>query len=157
MKSIIHGSSAAQLPSGIKDKAILLGWVAGLLISISLLWIVTQPLQSHYLLRSVNKTFITSGSSMRLSGTLIQNWEKPALFGYWYSMLNTTDRMFVFAVFHDGILVPLGAVVSPNGKVEEIIPLSAHAMQKMENLPGSVILIYTARIEAAVEHVKEKW
>ena len=134
--------------SDYKDRAISLGWIAGLLIIISLLWILTQPLQERYLLRTVNRAFITAGQPYRVTASLAQNGKNAFLLGYWYSMLNTTDRMFVFAVIRDGILVPLGARVSANGDVEEIIPLSAHAVQTMENIPHSVMRMYVARIEA---------
>ena len=64
-------------------------------------------------------------------------------------MYNSTDKMFVFAVFKDGILVPIGAIISDNGKVNELIPLSAHAVQIMDDLPQSILQIYITRIETS--------
>ena len=136
---------------GIKDKAVLAGWVAGLLIAISLLWIVTQPLQSRYLLKSVNRILVSRSDPRRLIEALPGNEIKPPLFGYWFSLFNSTEKMFIFPVFQDGIFIPLGAIVLPNGKVDEIIPLSAHAVQKMDNISKSILQMYIVRIETALQ------
>jgi hypothetical protein len=69
-------------------------------------------------------------------------------------MHNSPDFVFVFTVFQNGILVPLGAVVSANGSVQEILPLSAHAAQTADNLPQSVLQMYIRRIEAAANSLK---
>ena len=133
----------------IKDKAVLFAWIIGLLLLISMLWIFTQPVQSYYLLRTVNNVFINNDDIRRLSASIPKKSDKTNLLGYWYSMYNSTDTMFLFTVFQDGILVPLGAVVSEDGNVIEIIPLSAHAVQVFDALPKSILQMYTARIETA--------
>jgi len=133
----------------LKDKAILCGWVAGLLIIIASLWIFTQPLQANTLLRTVNNVFISAGDSRRILRYEGGSMENSSLLGYWYSMYNSTDKLFVFTVFQDGIMVPLGAIVSANGTVEEILPLSAHAAQTFDNMPFSILRMYITRIEAA--------
>jgi hypothetical protein len=138
--------------SAYKNKAISFCWIAGLLIFISLLWILTQPLMARYLLRTVNRTFINTGQTHRIASYMAQNRENSSLWGYWYSMVNTQDRMVVFAFMRDGILVPLGGIVSPEGDVKEMIPLSAHAMQVMDELPINIQQMYAARIEAAAKN-----
>jgi len=137
-----------------KDKAIIFGWVAGLLFFLSLLWILTQPVQKHYLLRSINNVLIANGDTRRITDYKGINDGKTGLFGYWFLIYNSTSRMFVFAAFQDGILIPLGAVVSDNGSVEDIIPLSAHAAQVADKLPASVLQLYITRIEAAALAIK---
>ena len=134
----------------IKDKAVLTTWIAGIIILISVLWILTQPLQSRYLMRSVNIVLNSNNDTRRLTAPIHQKTGKVNLIGYWYSMNANNDRMFVFAVFQDGILVPLGAVVSANGKVDEIMPLSAHAVYVFDALPESILKMYSNRIESAV-------
>jgi hypothetical protein len=71
------------------------------------------------------------------------------MMGYWYSLYNSQEMMFVFNFFMDGILIPLGAVVSADGNVVEVIPLSAHALQVFNDLPQSILQMYIRRIEAA--------
>jgi len=132
----------------LKDKAILFGWIAGLLIIIASLWIFTQSLQANTLLRTVNNAFISAGDSRRILRYEGRGRENLNLLGYWYSMYNSMDKFFVFTVFQDGIMVPLGAVVSDNGTVNEIIPLSAHAVQTFDNMPLSILQMYVTRIEA---------
>ncbi|WP_461256222.1 hypothetical protein [Treponema sp. R80B11-R83G3] len=131
-----------------KDKAILLGWITGLLLLISVLWISIQSVHAFYVLRAVNSVFMNNEDSRRVSKFLHSKAGKAQVLGFWYSM-NSSDKMFVFTVFKDGILVPCGAIVSPEGTVSEIMPLSAHAMQIFDGLPKSVLQMYMGRIEEA--------
>lgn len=132
-----------------KDKAILLGWVAGLLLLISTLWIFTQRAQAFYLLWTINSVLINNDDSRRVSESLRTKAGKTEALGYWYLMYNSTNKMFVFTVFQDGILIPLGAIVTPNGTVDEILPLSAHATQVFDTIPKSILQMYVNRIEDA--------
>jgi len=141
--------------SKIKDKAVFATWVSGLLILISVLWILTQPLQSRYLMRSVNNVLNYNDDTRRLAAPIHQKTDKVNMIGYWYSMNNTDDKMFVFAIFQDGILLPLGAVVSANGKVNEIMPLSTHSSYIFDSLPESILKMYSNRIESAVNYNSE--
>jgi len=133
----------------IQNKAISFGWVIGLLFFLSLLWFLTQPVQKHYLLRTINNVLIANGDSRRVMDYKGVKDGKTGLFGYWFLMYDSPGSMFVFAAFQDGILIPLGAVVSADGAVEDIIPLSAHAAQITDKLPASVLQVYVTRIEAA--------
>jgi hypothetical protein len=135
-----------------KDKAISFCWIAGLLILIAMLWILSQPLMARYLLRTVNRAFINTGQPHRITSSLAPSRENSTLLGYWYSIVNSQDRMFVFTIMRDGILVPLGVIVSPEGDLKDMIPLSAHAMQIMDELPDKVQQIYASRIEKAAKN-----
>jgi len=138
-----------------KDKAILTAWVTGIILLISMLWIFTQGVQASYLMRSVNKVFISNNDTRRAAAAIQQKSDNANIMGYWYSMINSTDKLYVFAIFNDGILVPLGAIVSAEGKVSEIMPLSAHAVHVFNTLPEIIIQIYTNRIEASLSGKKE--
>ena len=133
----------------IRDRAVLFGWTAGLLIIISVIWILCQNLQAGYLLRTVNNVLINNNDSRRLSQYMQVKGGKAGLMGYWYSINSSADLMFIFTVFQDGILSPFGAIVQPDGSVKEIIPLSAHAVQVFDNLSGSTMQMYIKRIEAS--------
>jgi hypothetical protein len=138
--------------SAYKNKVISFSWIAGLLILISLIWIMTQPLMARYLLRTVNRTLINTGQPHRAVSSLAQSRENASLLGFWYSMANTQERLFVSAIMRDGILVPIGVIVSPEGDVKEMIPLSAHAAQVMDELPLNIQRMYAARIEASAKN-----
>jgi len=141
--------------SDVKDRLILFGWIAGLLILISVIWIFSQRLQAYYLLKSVNSVFVNSEDGRRLSAFIPNKTGKAGLLGYWFSIRNSSDRLFVFTIFQDGILIPLGAIVSDNGSINEIIPLSAHAVQVFDDLPQSIVQMYITRIETeAPENTK---
>jgi hypothetical protein len=135
-----------NLNINIKNKALTLGWVLGIILVSGLFWRLTQGLQSYYLLRAVNTVFISMDDPRRVSSSLPQNGGH-GLYGYWYSMYWSDEKMFVFSVIHDGISIPLGAIVNSNNKVKEVIPLSANAIQYFEKLPASVIQMYITRIE----------
>jgi hypothetical protein len=132
-----------------KDKAILFGWILGLLLLVSVLWIVTQQAQAFKLLRSVNNVLISNNDLRRVSEYLHIKAGKTEALGYWYLMHNSVNKMFVFTVFQDGISIPLGAIVSPNGTVDEILPLSAHAVQIFDTMPKNILQMYINRIENA--------
>jgi len=131
----------------VKDKAILTCWIAGLLILVSIIWIFTQNIQAFYLLRTVNNVLINNNDTRRVYTFIPGKAAKEGLLGYWYTMNNPANEMFVFTVFQNGILVPLGAVVSSYGDVEEIIPLSAHAEQIFDDLPKGLLQMYIDKIE----------
>jgi hypothetical protein len=133
----------------IQNKAISFGWVVGLLFLLSLIWILSQPVQKQYLLRTINSVLIANGDSRRVMEYKGVNDGKTGLFGFWFLIYDSPGSMFVFAAFQDGIFVPFGAVVSADGGVEDIIPLSAHAAQIADKLPASVLQVYVTRIEAA--------
>jgi hypothetical protein len=132
-----------------KDKLILFGWIAGLLLFVCVLWILVQPALTFNLMRTVNNVLINNNDPRRVSVYLQTKPGKAEIFGYWYTMFNSANKFFVFTTFQDGILVPLGAVVSPNGDVSEILPLSAHAVQIFDAMPKSVLQMYVDRIEDA--------
>jgi hypothetical protein len=131
----------------LKDKTILSGWIAGLLILISVIWILTQTMQANLLLRTLNNVFVANNDSLRVSAFIQKKPVKAGLMGYWYAVLNSTDQLFVFTVFRDGILIPLGAVVSSDGYVKNLIPLSSHAEQVFDNIPQSILQMYISKIE----------
>jgi len=132
-----------------KDKMILFGWIVGLLLLVCVIWILVQPSLTFNLMRTVNNVLISNNDSRRISAYLQTKSGRAEIFGYWYTMYNSTNKFFVFTTFQDGILVPLGAVVSPDGGVSEILPLSAHAAQIFDAMPKSVLQIYVNRIEDA--------
>jgi len=132
-----------------KDKLILFGWIIGLLLITSVILFLSQSALTSNLMRSVNNIFFNNNDPRRLSAYLPTKTGKTEIFGYWYKMYNTEDKMFVFTTFQDGILVPLGAIVSTNGNVDEVFPLSAHAEQIFEAMPKSVLQMYIYRIQDA--------
>ena len=132
--------------SVVRDKIILTCWILGLLFAITLVWILFQPLQTMYLQRTVNSVLVSSGDSRRLESA-DRTMSQAEVMGYWYTIRNSADKVFVFSFFRDGISIPLGVIVSDNGTVNEIIPLSYHAVQVFDTLSPSVLQVYINRIE----------
>jgi hypothetical protein len=135
--------------AALKDRAILAGWIAGLILAGALLWSFTFPFRSSCLMRSVNRTFVETGDERRLLTPLSQPVKGQFPFGCWYTLDKPDTLFFVFTVMRDGIFVPCGAEIS-GGDVTEIVPLGNHARQVMERIPPGLINVYTNRIESAL-------
>jgi hypothetical protein len=132
----------------LKDRLILAAWIFGLLLFIALLWSLTQPVQGRAIQRAVNRAFILSGDTRRISAYVSRPAGKTKMLGYWFSVQDSEDLFFVFGIMHNGIFVTCGASVSADGNVGEIMPLSAHARQTFASFPASVIQMHKNRIEA---------
>lgn len=136
-----------KLINDFKDKIVLASWIIGLLLIIAVFWGLTQTVQTKYLLRTINNVLINNNDPRRVAAFIPQKNKNASLMGYKYSFYNSSDSLFVFTVFQNGILIPLGAVISSDNSVKEVIPLSEHAKQGFENIPQSVLQLYIRRIE----------
>jgi len=134
----------------LKDRAILIGWIAGLVLAASLLWSISFPFRAGCLMRSVNKSLALAEDERRLSTALFRPYSVPVPMGCWYALAESGSLFYVFAIMRDGILVPCGAEISSDGEVQEIVPLGAHARQLMDRIPAGLVQVYARRIEAAV-------
>jgi hypothetical protein len=133
----------------VKDRLILLGWIAGLLLAASLAWSLSFPYRSALLMRSVNKTLEAAGDKRIISAPLPGRFTKPALMGFWYRLSESDSLFFVFVIMNEGILVPCGAEINGDGKAVDIVPLGSHARQVIGRIPQGVIQVYLHRIESA--------
>ncbi|MCL2270479.1 MAG: hypothetical protein FWC24_03945 [Treponema sp.] len=137
-----------DLTSVLKDRAIFLGWIAGLVLIASLLWIFTFNFRSACLMHSANKILVSMNDDRRLSAPLPRP-SGPAPLGCWYRISGSDSLFFVFAILQGGILVPCGAEISGEGKVLNVIPLGSHALQMMDRLPRGMVQVYVNRIESS--------
>jgi len=135
----------------LKDRAILAGWIAGLVLIASLLWSLSFPFRAFCLMRSTNRVLIAMDDSRRLTAPLSHS-AAPVSLGCWYRLSGSGsggDSLFyVFALVQGGILVPCGAEISGKGEVLDIIPLGSHARQIMKRIPPGLIQMYIRRIES---------
>lgn len=134
----------------LKDKAIFLGWISGLILAGSLLWSLTFPFRSACLMRAVNKNLILIDDDRVLASPIRQPYTGQFPLGCWYTIAGSESLFFVFTIMGEGSLIPCGAEISKDGRMKELVPLGLHARQFMERMPGGLIQIYTRRIESAV-------
>ena len=136
----------------LKEAALFLGWIAGLIIIAGLCWSLSGPARSRLLLTAANRALTQSGDSRRLAAPA-----SPPAFseaggsfasGVWFTM-NNGNKAFVFAFISDGTFFPCAAVMSQDGKVEEFIPLNSHGSRTIKTLPSGVFKINARRIEGA--------
>jgi hypothetical protein len=136
--------------SSLKDRAVLAGWIAGLILAGALLWSLSFPFRTVCLMRTVNRALIETGDERRLLAPLSRPVKGQFPFGCWYTLDKPDTLFFVFTVMRDGMLVPCGAEISDGATVAEIVPLGNHARQVMERIPPGLVHIYTNRIESAL-------
>jgi hypothetical protein len=138
----------------LKDRAILVAWIAGLVLIASLLWFLSFPFRSVCLMNATNKILASMDDDSAappklLSAPLLRHFSGPAPMGCWYRLTDSHSLFYVFVLMHGGILVPCGAELSEEGKVTGIIPLGSHARQVMTRIPQGLIQVYVNRIESA--------
>ena len=142
--------------SSLKDRAILLGWVAGLILAAALLWSLTFHSRAFRLMRSTNQSFIETKDSRRLLSPVSRPFNGHFPLGCWYTLSGSDSLFFVFTVMKDGILVPYGAEISNDGKVTDIVPLGNHARQIVDRIPEGMVHVYLRRIESAASQAASR-
>ena len=146
----------------LRDTIILFGWIASLLIIAGISWMLTQPLRDRFLIRAVNRVLEQSGDMRRLGELSPSGTSGSLIIGSWYTMIlarqpvaaGTKDfsegtKAFVFSFVGEGTFFPCAAVMLPNGKVEEFIPLSSHGERILKKISPGILRIYARRIEGA--------
>jgi len=143
-----------KLSPTVKDRLILLGWFAGLLLAASLAWSLSFPYRANSLMRSVNKALEMAEDTRIIAGPLPGQFIKSSPMGLWYRLYESDSFFFVFVIMNEGILVPCGVEISKDGKAVDIVPLGSHARQLIGRIPQGVIQVYIRRVEAAGKGVK---
>ena len=144
-----------KLAPALKDKGILVGWIAGLVLIASLVWSLSFPFRAMRLMHSTNRVLALMGDARVLSAPLPRQPAGAVPLGCWYildesSGVEAGPLFFVFVIMRNGILVPFGAQIGAEGIVTEIIPLASHARKVMDRIPQGLFQLYTRRIESVV-------
>jgi hypothetical protein len=140
--------------SALKEPGIFAGWIGGILLLGGLLWLGTQGIRSEAMARSVNKVLQEAGDPRRIGA--------PSPFrslpdqGYRYTLLNQGGRAVVFSVMSGGASIPFAAMISPEGIVEELIPLAREPNRTLERLPPGLLPAYIRRIEAVEAQIASR-
>jgi hypothetical protein len=137
--------------SGIRDKAIFIGWIGGLLLLGGLLWFFTQSFRLRITGESVNRILNVREYPRRLGDPLPRGQIHRNLIplGSWYTLENSPGRALVFPLIAEGGQTPCVAMISPEGKVEDLIPLNSHGEWLLKRLSGEALRIYLRRIEGS--------
>jgi len=146
----------------LRDTMILFGWIASILIIAGTCWVLTQPLRDRFLIRAVNRVLEQSGDIRALGELTSSGASGSFIVGSWYTMVLARQpgragnngflegtKAFVFSFLGGGSFFPCAAVVSPNGKVEEFIPLSSHGERILKKTSPGILRLYARRIEGA--------
>ena len=150
----------------VKDALMLVGWIAGLILIAGLCWFLTQPARTLFLRNAVNRVLEESGDLRRLNEPVSPAISGSAGMGVWYTMTEISTRTgntargessdgkfsagtraFIFTFIGEGNFFPCAAIVNPEGKVQEFIPLNKHGAQIIKLISPGIVKIYTQRIE----------
>lgn len=150
------GTESGRRKPGV-DTAILAGWIAGLLILAGLMWVLTQPVRNRFLVRAVNEVLEQRGDSRRVE---VMSGSPPAGYfgmGSWYTMTpdparsgasdSERTRVFIFSFLGGGSFFPCAAVMTPEGRVGEFIPLNSYGVRMLSRISPGIVNIYARRIE----------
>jgi len=143
-----------KLSPTVKDRLILIGWFAGLLLAASLAWSLSFPYRTHSLMKTVNNALNAAGDTRLLASSVPGRYTRPAPMGFWYKCYESNSLFFVFVIMNEGILVPCGVEIDKEGKAVDLVPLGSHARQLIGRIPQGVIQVYLRRIESAAKGVE---
>jgi hypothetical protein len=143
------------------DAIKLFGWIASIVIIAGVCWTLTQPVRSRFLMRAVNRVLEQYGDIRRLV-ELSSDGRGTSIFGSWYTMAKVWQqgisgnenfsegtKAFVFSFIAEGTLFPCAAVVTPEGKVQELIPLNIHGKKMLSRISPGILKLYIRRIEGS--------
>jgi hypothetical protein len=136
----------------LKNTAVRAAWVLGLLLAGWLLWSLTEGPRDRELGRRVNRTLSIRGETFALSATPLKNRHTLPL-GTEFALLEgggegaQVGSFLVFPLVSGGTALSCGALIDPQGQVERLIPLGAHAEQIFERIPAGILNVYIRRIE----------
>jgi len=143
-----------KLSPMVKDRLILLGWIAGLLLAASLAWSLSFSYRADSLMHSVNKALEASGDTREVYLHLPRRFTRSSPMGLWYRLYESDSLFFVFVIMNEGIFVPCGVELDKDGKAVDIVPLGSHARQIIGRIPQGVIQVYLRRIESVASAAK---
>ena len=133
--------------SGLKDLGVFAGWLVGIFLLGGLLWYGTQQTRINMMIRSVNMVLDALEDPRRLKSPLSSRSTPEQ--GSRFSLVGTNGRAVVFSIITEGTFVPFVAMISPEGKVEELVPLTGNPDRVLDRLSPGTLTIHTRRIEAA--------
>jgi hypothetical protein len=141
----------ALLPLPVKEWGLFAAWIGGLVLTGILLWALTGSLRSQIIVRSANKVLERSDVPHRLDKAIgaLGKPGRAMQLGFWFTLRNSGGRAVVFPLMTGPNTAAAMALLSPEGKVESLVPLSTGAAQLFEGLPAGTVQLYIRRAEEA--------
>jgi hypothetical protein len=143
----------------VMDAIKLFGWIASITIIAGLCWTLTQGVRSRFLMRAVNRV-LEQYDDFRRVYDLTSGSGGASLEGSWYPMIKVRQqgisanenfsegtKAFVFSFIAEGTFFPCAAIVDPEGKVQEFIPLNSQGKKILARISPGILNLYIRRIE----------
>ena len=144
--------SAIESPEMRRKILLLSAWIGAVLIIGGSLWFFTHNYRTRILMETMN-TILMENHSISVEA-LPGLYSTPAsvLGGQWFKVNDSSDSILLFTIFRYGITASYAALIDSNGRVKDIIPLSANARQLSKGLPMPIYNFYVERIEQSVKN-----
>jgi hypothetical protein len=140
---------AAEQGKDWKTAGLWAAWAAGIFLLSGLLWLFTQNVREARLINTANKSLESQGYEFRVEKSPAERNGRLALLGYRLVLADTGETCVIFSMFSGGIPASCLAVLSEEGAVREMVPLSRHGQKILGRMPTDILNIYKHRIEAA--------
>ena len=142
--------SAVYSPEMRRKILLLSAWIGAVLIIGGSLWFFTNNYRTRLLMETINAILRENNGITVEALPGLYNTPASVLGGQWFKVSNSSDNIFVFTILRYGITASYAALIDLDGRVKNIIPLSANARQLNEGLPLPVYDFYVDRIEQSV-------
>ena len=137
-----------SLVKRIKDSSILIAWIGGLILIGGMSWFLSRHIRANFLMNSINQVLISMEDSRRLEAPINSGPRRSSGFkGQWFSLFEEEDRLLFFTLISDRTFLPCAAILDPNGRVKELIPLSSRGERSPNFVSPGLIRLYIRRIE----------
>jgi hypothetical protein len=123
-------------------------WMAALVLAGALLWGLTGSLRNNIMANTINKVLDETGEERRVVAA-ISTWHIPGnvtQLGTWYTM-TSQENAVLFSFIVDGIFSPCLAIISNDGKLASLIPLTLNADRAVLRMNPGYLRIWIDRIE----------
>jgi hypothetical protein len=143
----------ARIPLPVRQWGLFAAWIGSLILIGCLLWGLTDSFRSRLVLTSANKALESSDIPYRLDKLIYTGGRplqatRPRL-GSWFTLRDAEGKAVVFPLMAGTDTAAVLALLSPGGKVESFVPLSANAKQLFGRLPAGTVQLYIRRAEEA--------
>jgi hypothetical protein len=140
-----------RLPLPVKQWGLFAAWMGAFMLAGILLWGLTGNIRSQVMMSSVNSLLARSDSPYRLDRQIgaLGRPGRAMQMGSWFTLKNSSNRAVVFPLIAGTNIAAVLVLLSPEGKVESLVPLSINAAQLFERLPAGAIQLYIRRAEEA--------
>jgi hypothetical protein len=136
-----------------RDRNIIITWITGTLLVLSLVYLLFQNIQTKILINNINEILTENGYNWELEEK-ISPWGLSGTVtnvGTWFYLRGSKNPAVLFPVIRDGVFTPFLGIVTANDV--ELAPLTRNAAVAQDRLFLGMQEVYLRRIKSASEKI----